>query len=125
MADAEENLTLDRTDNKDMPLRISSGKTYRIRVKVFNVKIEIHCDPDDPTRTDDSATLESTDGAYKKTLQWDDGEKVDNGVIFKFPDVQPDKSYSLLIDQGKEGEPFYAFKNVEATKELLKTHMSV
>ncbi len=124
MADSDEKVTLDRTEKKDMPLRIKSGRMYRITVKVFNVKIELHCDPDDPARTDDSATLESTDGAYKKTVQWTDGEKVENGVILKFSDVQPEKFYNLLIDQGAEGEPFYAFKNVEATKELLKTHMS-
>ncbi len=120
---SKENVTLDRTEGKASPLRLASGRTYRIKVKVFTVKIEMHCDPDDPSRTDDSATLESTDGKYRRTVKWTEGEKKENGVILKFKDVKPNKKYNLLIDPGVDGEPFYAFKNVKATKELLKKHM--
>lgn len=104
--------------------KLSTGRVFNIKVKSNNIDITIHCDPDDPDNADDSATLESTDGSYKQTVRWADAKPVDGGVTLTFKRIEADKSYNLLIDPGKDGDPFYVARNVPLSQAKLQEMQS-
>lgn len=105
-------------------VKLDAGKTYRITVKLerYQIKIRIHGNPAAPEKKDDSVTLETTDGSYRKTLPLAAGEPCDGGVIMTFTGLKADKEYNLLIDPGAEGEPYYVIKNYPAPKDKLQQH---
>ncbi len=121
---ADEEVTLDHTSDAEKPQPLQSGRVYNIKIKVNTLSISLHFDPEDPSQQDDSATLESTDGSYRKTLPLNKGKAEGNSVVLKFRGVKPDKSYNFLIDPGAEGPAYYVAKNIPLSKDQLSTHMA-
>jgi hypothetical protein len=102
-------------------ISVTTGKSHLIRLKKGRkIAVMVMFDPGDPKQQDDSATLKSSDGAYSKQVLIKDGEDIDGGKRLIFEDVHPDKVYSLQIDPGAEGEPFFVFRNINVTEETLK-----
>lgn len=93
------------TSNKEPKKKARSGKVNRFYLGgTYSFLIEI--EDIDPAINDDEATLESSDGAYKKTLKVaGDGTKVDASFIhLMFPGVIPGKKYTLTYDMKKDGD---------------------
>jgi len=102
-------------------ISVTTGKGYVIKLKKgYKIAFMVMFDPGDPKQQDDSATLQSSDGAYSKQLLIKDGEDIDGGKRLIFEDVHPDKVYSLQIDPGAEGEPFFVFRKIKVTEETLQ-----
>ena len=76
--------------------------------------IQLDINPDEAASKDDKFTLYSTDEAktysQEKTIK-DDKVDGDEYVDLKFTDLKPDLSYSLEVDPGEDGEPYYVFED--------------
>jgi len=89
-----------------------AGHRYVLRVGRAGpcLEVEVAVDPADPATHDDSFTLRSADGAYemKKTVA-DDVKPGDQVVTLRFTGVEPAAKYSLEVDPGAGGEPYFLF----------------
>ncbi len=75
--------------------------------------LELHIDPETVEAQDDSYTLYTEDGSYSvtKTAQ-DDIKENDTYLTLLFTKIDPALNYSLSIDPGDDGEPYYYFENL-------------
>lgn len=80
-----------------------AGTTFRISFEI---------DPNDVSCADDTFTLQSTDGSYEqvKTVK-DDLIAGNNKMDLLFDGVDSSLSYSLKIDPGSGGSPYFIFEN--------------
>ena len=82
--------------------------------------IDLHIDPADPHTRDDSYILLNEDGSeHQRKHVGDDAVPGDDHLTLVFTGLQRGLAYSLLIDEGREGEHF-AFHNV-LLDDLLET----
>ncbi len=77
--------------------KFSSGGVFYVLIELQEIDPAIH---------DDQATLESSDGTYKKMLKvGSEGVKIDKEHLrLAFPGVVPGKLYTLVYDLKKDGK---------------------
>ncbi|MFC1705250.1 hypothetical protein ACFL59_00325 [Planctomycetota bacterium] len=99
--------------------RCRTGKPYKFAFEICTFDAELEIDPDDKTAADDVYTLSSTDDqktyCQKKTIR-DDKVPGDGSLTLTYTDLNPDLSYSLLVDPGAEGDPYHLFEDVPYDK---------
>jgi hypothetical protein len=84
---------------------------------LFSFYVRLPIDPADAASIDDKFELTSSDGSYRqvKTIR-DDLIAGDRYVDLLFTKMRPDAKYSLQIDPGKEGDPYFLFKDIAYPK---------
>ena len=92
---------------------VRDGKVSLEKPKV-SLYVRLGIDPNDAATKDDKFQLSSTDGgSYQQTKTVrDDLVKGDRCVDLIFTGIRPDLKYSLKIDPGKEGEPYFIFEDL-------------
>jgi hypothetical protein len=103
--------------------RVRTGRSTRIRIspkkKRFKVQFVVAFDENDPDQRDDMATLSADDGSYESALAIAEGRSAPGGKKLVFENVEPGKRYSLKIDRGPSGDPYFVFRGVMATEAVL------
>jgi hypothetical protein len=104
-------MTDDKT--KAPSFKIKSGVTTVLThtIPILNVRIGIN--PALAESEDDTFTLSSSDGKYKKTLTIkDDKVAGDEFVDLVFENLKISASYTLEVNPGKEGSPYNVFEDI-------------
>jgi hypothetical protein len=94
---------------------LKSGQVNIIVVTLNTILIELEIDPAEVSSQDDKYTLFCSDdkSIYSKTLTVkDDLIPGDDFLTLKFIKLESDHNYSLEIDPGTEGEPYFLFEKV-------------
>lgn len=87
-------------------------KTAPAKKKV-DLWIRLDLDPSEAGRFDDRFTVESTDGSYTSTKTVaDDKIPGDRHLDLEYKDLDPDKSYSLKVEEGGGTPPYFVFQGV-------------
>lgn len=105
---------LNNSEQGGQAFTLTSSKKHQIVVHPleppYQITIDLQVDPEDLESSDDKYTLLSTDEAksYKQILTpADDRFEGDDQITLTFKDLDPDLSYTLLVDPGY-GDPEYA-----------------
>lgn len=86
-------------------------------VDVVTLRVHLPIDPADPRATDDSFTLSSSDGSYQKTLGTKhDAIPGDKSLDLVFDGIDRSLVYSLEVDPGKDGTPYFVFESMPYSK---------
>jgi len=104
---------------KSSPLRLESGKEHRIQITIPRVlSVHLPIDPTDQAYAKDQFIVRSSDGGYetKRTIA-DHAIRRGRKLTLEFPDLIPDKLYSLLHE--REGEPLGTFFTEQSYDELF------
>jgi hypothetical protein len=105
---------------------VKSGKANVVAVAFNTVLFELEIDPDAVSSQDDKYTLFCSDNKSiyneTKTVK-DDNVPGDDFLTLKFTKLISDHNYTLEIDPGAEGEPYYLFENVPL-EDLLSDRFS-
>lgn len=92
------------------------GPVFTVRGKTV-LEVTFDIDPEDPTSRDDKITLSADDGSYKKTLTCKDDVKAgDRKTTLRWEGLDTSKKYSLEVDPGKEGKPYFLAKSFSVTE---------
>ncbi len=118
MSDNEIVLDLEKAKSVKIPTG-KKGITLRVVGNFFNVAICLHFDASDEFQKDESVTLKATDGSYTKTVKIEEGLEVDGGRKLVFERVLPEKTYEMIVSAGG-GETYFLFRDLTASKDLLK-----
>lgn len=118
MDNSEENESdEDDVDEVDYDVNDDIVDLQSIGVDVVNhtLRIRLDIDPDETAAADDEFTLlgVGNDESYEQTLTVKDDYLPFNDILdLVFTGLREDLIYSLEINPGKEGNPYYIFQNV-------------
>jgi len=106
--------SLNRKEQAGQEFSLTSNKEHDMVVHPlkppYEITIDLQVDPADMESSDDKFTLFSTDETktYERTLTVeDDRVEGDDQITLTFKDLDPDLSYTLMVDPGF-GDPQYA-----------------
>lgn len=97
-----------------------SGENVILTHEIPAVAIRLAIDPASAASRDDTFTLSSSDGKYKKTLTVKD-DKVDGDefVDIVFDNLKTSQQYTLEVNPGAQGQPYKVFENL-SYQELME-----
>ncbi|MBN2532393.1 MAG: phage late control D family protein [Spirochaetales bacterium] len=103
----------DVTTELDEGTKYPTGKNYTLSFPTIELHLEI--DPNNAESIDDKYILFSTDDNkyFKRTFTVKDDKIPGNEYVdLFFPGIDPQLNYSLKIDPGAGGEPYFMFENM-------------
>ena len=97
------------------PLRLATGQSHVVCIMIPRLRIRLDVDPAAPQSWDDrfELTIEGPSGkkVVCKTVK-DDLVPGDNFVDLDFGIILHDRTYTLAVDPGAQGEPYPIFEKV-------------
>jgi hypothetical protein len=92
---------------------LPSGQPSRLIHRMPELRVRLAIDPAAATSADDTFTLTSDDGSFKKVLTVrDDAVPGDEFTDLIFANLKTTLKYTLEVNPGKEGAPYKVFENV-------------
>ena len=97
-----------------------SGENVVLTHEIPVLAIRLGIDPASAQSRDDTFTLSSSDGKYKKTLTVkDDRVDGDEFVDIVFDNLKTTQQYTLEVNPGAQGQPYKVFENL-SYEELME-----